>query len=175
MNRSNRQASEKGGRVRKIGILLGMTLAWTSFLSGQTAPPKALSVRDQVNKALGGKVIRVAYNPAYPASSPTQRLTLTVDRNGAQSTAYIDYTVEGDLKVVHRRLYGGNNAVLWSLASPAVEAEPTVGYDKRQCYIDCQLDCRTLPDPKMKRGCLVVCLGSCDLIFDYPRSSGPIK
>jgi hypothetical protein len=166
-------------RYRVMGtvlcLALGVSLAGVFPAAGQTAPPKALSVRDQVNKALGGKVIRVAYNPAYPASSPTQRLTLTVDRNGIQSSAYMDYTVEGDLKVIHRRLYGTNQAVLWSLATPTVEAEPTIGYDKRQCVLECQLDCRTLPDPKAKRGCLVVCLGSCDLIFDYPRSSGPIK
>jgi hypothetical protein len=154
-------------------IVLCVILAGASSLVGQTAPPKALTIRDQVNKALGGRVIRVEPNPAYPESSPTQRVTLIVEKNGIQSRAYMDYTFEGELKIVHRRLYGSNNAVLWSLNTESFEAEPVP--DRTTCVKQCLRSCSGLGSREKRRKCLAVCIGSCDLIFTYPFPTEQIK
>ena len=155
-------------------IVLCVILAGASSLVGQTAPPKVLSIRDQVNKALGGKVIRVEANAAYPESSPTQRLTLIVDKNGVRSRAYMDYMFEGELKIVHRRLYGANNAVLWSLSTETmVEADSP--YDRTTCVKECYVSCSGTGNRDKRRRCLAVCIGSCDLIFRYPTPTDQIK
>jgi hypothetical protein len=141
----------------------------TLLLAGQTAPKKRLSVRDQVNQALGGKVIRVEPNNTFPDDSLVQRITLVVDRKGVQSRATMEYFIDENLNILKRRLYGANNAVLWSLETPTMsEEERIAGWNN--CIEECKRAYPRGRSGRRHRG-YILCAGSCDLIYmpDSPQ------
>ena len=143
----------------------------TLLLAGQTTPKKRLSVRDQVNQALGGKVIRVEPNNTFPDDSLVQRITLVVDRKGVQSRATMEYFIDEDLNILKRLLYGANNTVLWSLVTLAMsEEERLAGWSN--CIEECK---RAYPKRRGRRNHgYILCAGSCDLIY-MPDPDSPQK
>jgi hypothetical protein len=153
-------------------IVLCVILAGASSLVGQTAPPKALTIRDQVYKALGGKVIRAEISPAFPENSLVQRIDLTVDRNGVTSRAYIEYFIDEKLNILQRKLYGSDNRVLWSATAPTMtEQERIEGWGK------CIDECRRVYNRQTRRSRAryALCALACDQIFDPNWFGDPIR
>jgi hypothetical protein len=153
--------------LKKAMVLI--SVLWSAQLFGQLPIKTASSIRDQVNQALGGRVIGVEANYSYSEKSPTQRVGLVVDKNGVRSKTYMDYTFDENLKILHRRLYGSNNAVIWSLAAPSMLTDPSPKDPYVRCLMECAARCARLPQEQRYR-CQVLCVGVCDLTNPVPTT-----
>jgi hypothetical protein len=160
---------------KPVLVCLVLVLALTLVLSVMAQAPtkKPSSIRDRVNQALGGKVIRVEENKAYPEESLVQRVTLIVEKSGAQTRAYMDYRFDKTGKIVERRLYGSDNRVLWSLdvVASMTQEERDEGY--RKCIDGCERSCIGRRRPRLR--CLGICSGSCELLYYYDAYGNPLK
>jgi hypothetical protein len=161
---------------KPVLVCLVLVLALTLVLpvTPQAPVKKPLSIRDKVNQALGGKVVRVDENTTYPEDSLVQRVTLIVEKNGTQTRASMDYRFDKTGKIVERRLYGSDNRVLWSMDAVAMltAEERADGYNK--CLEGCERSCGGGRRAKRLR-CLAVCGGSCELLYYYDAYGNPLK
>lgn len=157
-----------------VCLVLVLALMLALPILAQAPVKKPLSIRDQVNQALGGKVVRVEENAAYPEDSLVQRITLIVEKNGTQTRASMDYRFDKTSKIVERRLYGPDNRVLWSLNTVAqmTTAERDEGYNR--CIDECERSCGGRRRNKRLK-CLAVCGGSCELLYYYDAYGNPLK
>lgn len=155
-------------------LVLGLVSTLVLSVLAQDPVKKPLSVRDRVNQALGGKVVRVDENTTYPEDSLVQRVTLIVEKNGTQTRAYMDYRFDTAGKIAERRLLGADNRVLWSTDPVAsmTAAERADGYNK--CLDGCERSCAGRRRARRLR-CLAVCGGSCELLYYYDAYGNPLK
>jgi hypothetical protein len=158
--------------MTKKSIVLCLLIASVFLFVSQTLPKKALSIKVQVNQALGGKVIRVEPNNSLPEDSLVQRVTLVVDKNGVQSRAYMEYTIDENLNILQRRLFGSNNSVLWSAAAVAMSPEERANR-WGDCIEECKRDARRLPRRNRAR-IYAMCASACDLFYD-PAYGPPLE
>jgi len=156
-----------------VCLVLVLALMLVLPVTAQAPAKKPLSIRDRVNQALGGKVVRVDENTTYPEDSLVQRVTLIFEKSGAQTRAYMDYRFDKTGKIAGRRLYGADNRVLWSLDAVAsmTQEERDEGYNK--CLDSCERTCTGRRRPRLR--CLAVCGGSCELLYYYDAYGNPLK
>jgi len=87
----------------------------------------------------------------------------------------MEYTVDENLNIRQRRLFGSNNSVLWSAAAAAMTEE-----ERLNGWYDCIEGCKrsALRAPRRKRARIYAfCASSCDLFYDpaYSTPLDPIK